>query len=125
MIAFKIKEEIYDVPLIVTIGTWQDRSDYLNKHYDIEIGNQIAYGGHSELFINDGSAITNVWLPAFKINNVADIVTLIHEIDHVSFYILDLMNIPILDNSSNHAYIYLKEYLTKKALTKLKRLTNG
>ena len=125
MIHFKIKEEIYRMPLLVIIGTWEDKSNYLEKRYNIEISEQTAFGGFSELLIGNETSINILWLPNFDINNIDDIVTLAHEIDHVAFNVFDLMNIPILDNQSNHAYIYLKEYFLTKALKKLKGAENG
>jgi uncharacterized protein YueI len=40
MIHFKIKEEIYDIPLVVIVGSWQDKCDYLQNKYNIEQGNK-------------------------------------------------------------------------------------
>ena len=124
MIAFSIKENIYNIPLEVIIGTWEYQNEYLLKKYGLAEREQINFGAESLILTNKGNAITVVWLPEFKYENIDNMVTLIHELDHVGFYILEHINIPILDNSPNHAYIYLKEYFTKKALKKLKRLTN-
>ena len=120
MIHFKIKEEIYDIPLVVIVGSWQDKCDYLQNKYNIEQGNKQFFGGESVFFTDDGFSITAIWLPSFKYSEPYDIATLVHEIDHSVFRILEHVNIPILDNHSNHTYIYLKEYFLAKALKKLK-----
>ncbi len=108
------------IPLIVTIGTWESRCGYLKKHYNIKPEKQIAYGGYSNMYIHNGCSESFIWMPTFDYNNIEAVVVLIHEIDHIAFNIFAVMNIPILDNHSNHAYIYLKEYFLTKALKKLK-----
>jgi len=120
MIHFKITDNIYNIPLLVFIGEYEDYQESLRKKYNLKHTKQIYYGGESKILTQSGNAICIIWMPKFSYNNIDNIATLIHEIDHVGFYILEHVNIPILDNQSNHAYIYLKEYFLGKALKKLK-----
>jgi hypothetical protein len=112
------------VPLIVIVGTWEERNSFLLKKYNIEKQKQDCFGGLSEFFTSDGNAISTVWIRRFNYDDVNSIIALSHEIDHSALHIMDLMNIPILANYSNHAYIYLKEYFFINALKKLKAVNN-
>jgi len=120
MIHFKIKEQIYRIPLAISVGNWIDYSELLLKKYNVESGKQIHFGGCCEWYKQDNFALASVWLPKFDYNEPYYIATLSHEIDHAVMFIFELIDIPILDNQSNHAYIYLKEYFLTKALKKLK-----
>jgi len=120
MIHFKIIESIYHIPLFVFIGGYEDYQKLLMKKYKMQYADQIHYGGESTILTFKGDATCIIWLPQFDYNSVNNMATLVHEMDHVGFYILEHINIPILDNQSNHAYIYLKEYFLTKALKKLK-----
>jgi len=120
MIHFKIKEQIYRIPLAISVGNWIDYSELLPQKYNVESGKQIHLGGCCEWYKQENFALCSVWLPEFDYNNIYDIGSLSHEIDHAVMFIFDLLDIPILDKQSNHAYIYLKEYFLTKALKKLK-----
>ena len=122
MVNFVIKEKIYDIPLSVVVGTYDEYTEYLNKKYKVEKTDQKYYGGQATLYTNRGAAIASIWLPQFNMGCISDIAALTHEIDHISQYIMEHFDIPILANQSNHAYIYLKAYFLYETLTKLKRL---
>jgi len=125
MIHFKINESIYHVPLFIFIGEYSDYQEVLRKKYNLNCTKQLYFGGESKILTQRGNAICIIWLPKFDYNNAQNMATLVHELDHTTFYILEHINIPILDNQSNHAYIYLKEYFLTKALKKLKGAENG
>ena len=125
VVNFVIKEKIYNIPLFILIGTWDEYNEQLHKKYKIERKEQKNYGGEATFYTGDGSSLCSIWLPQFDISCIADITDLVHEIDHISQYIMEHFDIPILTGRSNHAYIYLKEYFTVQTLTKLKRLSNG
>ena len=124
MVSFKINEKIYNVPVVVSVGNWNKCREVLFKKYKLQKEEQCHHGGLCEWYEEKGWALNSIWLPEFNYEYPTHIGVLVHEIEHACNNIFNLMSIPVLDNQSNHAYIYLKEYFTIAILTKLKRFKN-
>lgn len=124
MINFKVSEKVYEIPLIISVGDYDKCAEQNEKKYNLKKLDQSYFGGEAKIWTNNGNAICTIWLPVFSYHNPEDISTLSHEIDHVAFRILEHVEIPIVDNMSNHAYIYLKQYFLNESLKRLKKETN-
>ena len=122
MVNFKINENIYNVPIVFSIGDWKESREFLYNKYKLRIKEQENYGGQTELYNEEGWAMNMIWLPIFNYNEPIDIAVLVHEIDHAVQNIMDIVKIPFVADQNNHAYVYLKEYFLREALKKLKKI---
>ena len=108
----------YGYSILIYVGTWNQYRAHMLRHYAVDMGDQVNYGGEQSNIGNDTIEFSAIWLPRWD-SKPWSIGTLSHELNHACFRLFKRIGTKVREGKKNEPFCYLQGQLLKRALETL------